>query len=217
MVVIFSRLKAVCAWLAEAWHVWLAVVVIGLALVVSLRPNTTEPVIRLTGLGLQLLGIATVIWGISEMRDLFGHPSLRSKAKAWLGRIPLLNRNVVIEAGGISVSAASAGKARAYVTHGPGPSPTIQTRLDAVEKTVTTIHERISETQTEMDEGLQKTADALNGEEQLRSAEDTAIREKLEATGTGAVHISGIGASWLFVGVILSTASREIAALIGSH
>ena len=90
MVITFSRLKTVWAWLAEAWHVWLAVVVIGFALVVSLRPNTPEPVIRLTGLVLQLLGIATVIWGISETRALFGHPSLRSKAKAWLGRFPLL-------------------------------------------------------------------------------------------------------------------------------
>jgi len=33
----------------------------------------------------------------------------------------------------------------------------------------------------------------------------------LEATGTGGVHISAIGASWLFVGIILSTAAPEIA------
>jgi hypothetical protein len=34
--------------------------------------------------------------------------------------------------------------------------------------------------------------------------------KKLEATGTGGIHISAIGASWLFVGVILSTAAVEI-------
>jgi hypothetical protein len=65
-----------------------------------------------------------------------------------------------------------------------------------------------------MDEELRKTADALKREAQSRQTEDTAIREKLEATGTGGVHISAIGASWLFVGVVLSTAATEIAQLL---
>jgi hypothetical protein len=106
------------------------------------------------------------------------------------------------------------GKARAYVTHGPGAVPTIEARLDALEKNVTSIHERITQAQKEMDEEFQKTADALKREEQSRQAEDNVIREKLEATETGGVYISAIGASWLFVGVILSTAATEIAALL---
>ena len=213
MVITLSRIKAVWPWLAEARHAWLPVAIIVVALVVSLRPHTGEPVIRLTGLFLQLMGIATVIWGISETRALFGHPSLMRKAKTWLGRFPLLRRNVVIGVGGVSLST-STGKAQAYGTHGPGPKPTVDSRLNALEKNVTAIHERIKETHAEMDEGFQKSADALKREEQSRLAEDAAIRERLEATGTGGVHISAIGASWLFVGVILSTASVEIAALI---
>ncbi len=208
-----SRLKAVWPWLVEARHAWLAGAVICAALFISFRPHTTESVIRLTGLVLQLLGIGTVIWGISETRALFGHASLTSKARAWLGRFPLLRRNIVVAAGGVAFLAAL-GKARAHVTHGPGASPTIETRLEALEKNVTSIHERISQTQKEMDEELRKTADALKREEQSRQAEDRAIREKLEATGTGGVHISAIGASWLFVGVILSTAATEIAELL---
>ena len=208
-----SRLKAVWLWLVEARHAWLAGAVICAALFISFRPHTTESVIRLTGLILQLLGIGTVIWGISETRALFGHASLASKARAWLGRFPLLRRNIVVAAGGVAFSA-TLGKARAHVTHGPGASPTIETRLEALEKNVTSIHERISQTQKEMDEELGKTADALKREEQSRQAEDRAIREKLEATGTGGVHISAIGALWLFVGVTLSTAATELAQLL---
>ena len=95
-----------------------------------------------------------------------------------------------------------------------GANPTIEARLDAIENNVTSIHERISQVQREMDGEFQKTTDALNREEQARQAEDNTIREKLEATGTGGVHISAIGASWLLVGVILSTAAIEIAALL---
>lgn len=204
------RMKALWPWLVEARFAWLALGVIALALAVSLRPHTPEPVIRLTGLALQVLGIGTVIWGISETRALFGHPSFAAKAKSWFGRFPLLRRNAVVAAGVGSIGFATC-KARAYGTHGPGPNPTIESRINALEKNVVLLHERISSTEREMDDEFRKGAEALKKEEQTRQAEDNAIREKLEATGTGGVHISAIGASWLFVGVVLSTAGLEIA------
>lgn len=210
---IISRLKSIWPWLVEARYAWLSAAVIIIALGISFRPHTTEPVIRLTGLVLQLLGIGTVIWGISETRALFGHPSFSSKAKSWLSRFPLLRRNVVLGVGSATLSCV-AGKARAYGTDGPGANPTIETRVETLEKNVISIHERISQTQKEMDEDFQKAADALKREEQSRQTEDSAIQEKLEATGTGGVHISVIGASWLFVGVILSTAAIELAELL---
>ena len=205
-----SRLRAIGPWLLSARYAWIAVGGILIALTISLRPHTPEPVIRLTGLVLQLFGIGTVIWGISETRALFGHPSLASKAKSWLRSFPLLRRNIILAAGAISSSSAFC-KGRAFVTHGPGPNPTIETRVEALEKNVDLIHERISSTEKEMDEEFRKATEALKNEEQSRQTEDRAIREKLEATGTGGVHISAIGASWLFVGVILSTAGIEIA------
>src|SRR5687767_2905175 len=113
------RLRAVWPWLTAARHTWLAVGVTAVALVVSLRPGTSEPVIRLTGLILQLLGIATVIWSISETRALFGHPSIASKVRAYLGRFPLFRRSAV--ASGSAVAAATAiVRGRAFSTHGPG-------------------------------------------------------------------------------------------------
>lgn len=213
MAINVSHIKQLWPWLVEARFAWLALGVIAVALIVSLRPQTPEYVIRLTGLVLQLFGIATVAWGISETRILFGHPSFAAKAKSWLGRFPLRRRDVVFAAGAGSFLAAT-GKARGYVTRGPGPNPTIKTRIDALEKNVLLLHERISSTEKEMDEEFQKITDALKNEEQARKSEDNVIRAKLEVTGTGGVHISAIGASWLFVGVILSTAGLEIAELL---
>lgn len=207
------RLRALWPWLAEARYAWLALGVIFIALVVSLRVCTSEPVIRLTGLVLQVLGIGTVIWGISETRALFGHPSFAAKTKSWLERFPLLRRNIVLAAGTGSFAFAT-GKARGHVTNGPGPNPTIESRVESLERNIALIHERISSTENEMDEVFRKTADALRNEEQTRRSEDQILYERLEATGTGGVHISAIGASWLFVGVVLSTASVEIARLL---
>jgi hypothetical protein len=178
-------------------------------LAISLGPLASEQVIRLTGLTLQVLGIGTVAWGISETRALFGHPSFVSKTKAWFGRFPLLRSTHVLTATGVAALGLT-GKARAHVTHRP-TAPTIEARVEALENNVTSIHTRITETQNEMDDGLNKAAEALKRESQAREDEDKTIRHKLEATGTGGVHISAIGASWLFVGVVLSTASTEIA------
>lgn len=167
MFVSASRIRALWPWLIEARFAWLTLGVIAAALAVALRPHTPEPVIRLTGLILQLLGIGTVIWGISETRALFGHPLFTTKAKSWLGRFPLLKKNIVHGAAGCYMAAAT-GKMRGYATQGSGPNPTLETRVDALEKNVTHIHERITSTEREMDEGFHKATEALKGEEQAR-------------------------------------------------
>lgn len=208
-----AQLKAVLPWLAEARYVWLSLAVNIFALAIAIRPGTSEPVIRLTGLVLQVLGIGTVIWGISETRALFGHPTITSKAKGWFGRFPLLKRNIIVGSAALEMTAAI-GKAKAYVLHNPVPTPTVETRLAALEKNIISIHERITQTQNEMDQEFGRVSEELKGEKQLRETEDNTIHTKLEATGTGGVHISAIGASWLFVGVILSTAGVELVKLI---
>lgn len=204
-----SRVKQLWLWLVEARFAWLALGVTMAALVVALRPHTSEAVIRLTGLFLQILGISTVIWGISETRALFGHPSFAAKVKSWLGRFPLRSKKVIIGTGTFSLPDMTL-SGRGYVTHGAGKNSTIETRLNALEKNISLIHERISGAEKEMEEKFRMAADKLKTEEHMRQIEDNAIHEKLEATGTGGVHISTIGALWLFVGVTLSTAGVEI-------
>lgn len=208
-----AQLRALRSWLAGARHAWLAGSVVAIALVIALRPGAPEPVIRLTGLLLQLLGICTVAWGISETRALFGHPPFTSKARWWITRFPFLRRPIVASLSGVA-SLGIAGKVRAFGTDGPGPDPTIDARVAALEKNIDALHNRITETQKEMDAEFAKVTDAMKREEHSRQSEDLAIRAKLEATGTGGVHISAIGALWLFIGVALSTASTEIAAAL---
>jgi hypothetical protein len=69
--------------------------------------GATERAFRITGLVLQLCGISSIIWGISETRALFGHASLAAKIKAWFQRFPLHRRRVVFAAVGESLAAAT--------------------------------------------------------------------------------------------------------------
>lgn len=131
-----------CAW---KW----AGAAIGFALWWCVFRNPAELSIRHTGLLLQLLGIGTAFWGIV---------SLTSRVTAWLG----LPRNITCE---LSTGhfAFHPSDARAHVTHGPGA--TIETRLDALEKNVPAMEERVIK---EIDEQFRKFTDMVKGEEQSR-------------------------------------------------
>jgi hypothetical protein len=125
----------------------------------------------------------------------------------------LLRKNIVTAVGTASLALLT-DKMRAHSTHNPGPTPTIEARIESLERNIVLIHARITGTEKEMDEEFKKLSDALKSEEQARQSEDNDIHNKLETTSTGGVHISAIGALWLFVGVILSTAAVEIAELL---
>ena len=201
-------------WLGAARYVWRCLGVIAIALLICLHRGAGEPLIRLTGLLLQLLGIGTVAWGISETRALFGHPPFMRVIKNWLENCPL-RRSVVVSATGTATLGALTGRGRGYGMHGTGPNPTIQDRLDAIEKNLQAIHDRITQTQNEADAGFNRVEDLVKSEQHARQSSDRSIQEKLEATGTGGVHISAMGAAWLFVGMTLSTAAIEISAALG--
>jgi hypothetical protein len=209
-----SQLKAIPPWLADANDVWICAGVLGIALIVAFRPGTCEPIIRIVGLVLQMLGLGAVVVGIAKTRALFKLPSLLAKAKAWARRCPFRKpATQTISGAGIAVGTAF-GKGSAYGKSKPGQNPSTDDRLDALEKNVDNIHARITSIEVDLNSELQKSASALLRESQARQADDQEIRKKLEETSAGGLHISAIGTAWLFVGVFLSTAAPELAALL---
>lgn len=202
--------RAFWLWLMEPRHFWLAILVVVLAGGLSLRRGVTEPEVRITGLVLQILGIGTVAWGIRETRVLFGRPTLVDKFLDWLRRFPVYGGHLVSGSANITVGPASV-HGRGYTSASAGLDASVQARVDALERNVKLINERISHTQNEMDQKFRIHADLLEREEHIRGREVQALRAKLEATETGGLHISAMGALWLFVGVTLSTAAPEIA------
>jgi hypothetical protein len=191
-------------------RIGLAILVVVLALGFTLRGGVTEREVRFVGLLLQILGIGTVAWGIRKTRALFGRPTLVGQFHAWLRRVPVYGGRVVFANVNITIPGASL-HARGYASATVGPDASLEARTEALEKTVKLINERIDHTQNEMDQKFRSQADLLRQEEQTRTRDDQAIHEKLEASETGGLDISAIGALWLFVGVMLRTAAPEIA------
>lgn len=198
-------------WLFDARLFCLALSVAAGPLVFALRTSASEPTIRIMGLALQVLGIATVAWGIRETRALFGHDDLFTIAKKWFVRVPVYGGRVVSG----SVNLTEGGDTAHFlgcVSSTASPNATVEERVSVLEKNVQHLNERIDEAQTEMDQGFRAQSSALEEEKHNRSNEDQLLSAKLEATETGGLHISAMGALWLFIGVSLSTASVELSA-----
>jgi hypothetical protein len=207
---LFSWFRALWFWLTEPRHFWLATFVVAIALGFTLGRGVTEQEVRITGMLLQILGIGTVAWGIRETRALFGRPTLMAQFRAWLHRFPAYGGRVVSASTNITVPGASL-HARGYVTTVARSNASVEERIDTLEKKVKLIHERIDQTQIEVDQMFRSHTDLLRQEEHTRAREDQSIREKLEVSEMGGLKISAMGALWLFVGVTLSTAAPEIA------
>lgn len=205
----YNWLRAILYWLFDARLFWLALVVVIASLLFVVHKGVTEPEIRLTGLVLQILGIATVAWGIRETRALFGRPDIFTLARNWIHKAPVYGGRVVSGSINVTLPGLEA-HARGYCSSTATLDATIEERVDVLEKNVKHINNRIDETQTEIDQHSRVQSVALKQEKQERSQQDQELSAKLEVTETGGLHISAIGALWLFVGVSLSTASVEI-------
>ena len=203
-------IRARWCWFAKAKYVWIAFFSTLIALLIGLWSPSSEQRIRLTGLILQLLGVATVVWGIAKTRADFGYPPIFTWAKGYFSCFPIVRRSATVAPKGV-VAFTSTGTVTADATNGPGLNPTIESRLDTLEKNMEALHGRITTTKNEMQERFNKANEALFAETASRTAEDALTRGMLEKTATGGVHISAMGATWLFVGVFLSTAAPELA------
>ena len=90
----------------------------------------------------------------------------------------------------------------------------VDARLDALQKDVDLAHERINQTQDELDRAARAHSGAIQEEQRWRQLEDEKLRGMLETTETGGLSLSGVGAVWLFIGVAFSTVAPGLSKLL---
>ena len=196
--------------------VYLAIAVIGLPVAASFW-WPSENIIRYAGLWLQLFGIGTVAWGIRKTHRLFGHPSfwdqVRQSVHQWLHDRPKYRQDTVIELDSGSVAVSGVGL-RPFVWSSAGPEATPEQRLDALEENLERVRDDPARFQENTFDEFKKRDDALKQEQRTRSIADQELKELLTATEMGGLNLSAIGVILLFLGVIRSTISAELGALL---
>ena len=171
-----------------------------------------EPRLRIAGLILQLLGLGTVIWGLRDIRKLFGRPSLLEDAAARLRRFPRYKANVapVILSGSIALGRVAV-SGRILVSLPPTAS--VEERIAALEQAQRQQSDLIADIPGRIHKEAQVRATELESERRERAVGDNKIQGVLEEASAGGLPVARVGALWLFVGLILGTASTEIAKL----
>lgn len=193
---------------------YLALVYVMLGISIIYASGITERSIRLVGGWLQIMGLGTVIWGISTTRKQFGHPSALTLAVSWLRRYPLVRSTAHLQPDGISVSASLLG-GRLTTVFTPKPHTTLEDRLTSIEQGIITVQERVAAAESQMDQYVANTRGKIAAEARARESADQSTMKAIEAASTGGIYISAIGTAWLFVGVIFSTASPELSSWLG--
>ena len=209
---LWSWLHDQARWIATASPAWGTLGVIGIvAGVASFLPGNTDDRVRYCGMTLELLGVFTVVHGLREKRRLFKRPSLFDHLKDWLGRRPRWGaKNQVIiaaSAGHLSIS----GSARTSIWRGTAPDATLEARFAALEANVETLRSEQAELAKQLQAEAQTRNTALEAERRSRDSVVNALRSQLDTFGAGGLPLETAGLVWLILGVVLATASTEIA------
>jgi hypothetical protein len=97
------------------------------------------------------------------------------------------------------------------VTVSPTKQPSLEERIVALEQAQRQQSDLIADVRGRVDKEAQVRASELKSERRERAVVDNKIRGLLEEASAGGLHIEWVGVVWLFLGLILGTASMEIA------
>jgi hypothetical protein len=210
----WRTIAAHCSWLTEEWWPWIAVgIAVGVPLVAYLLPGELEPRVRLAGMVLQLCGIGTVAWGIRKTRRFFGEKSYRERVREYWGRRPgdrtsaLTGHAMPAEAGDFSIGTGDVG----WQITTPEAQP--HEKIAALESNVERMRKALRDGEHHLKEEARKRVASIDAERQGRERGDEEVRGVIREAAAGGLDLSAMGVVWLFIGVILGTASPEIAQL----
>jgi len=201
---------ALARWLFwEPRHIWFCGAALGLAAVVVALLGYTEPAIRLTGLALQLAGIVTVVLGVISAREFFGLPPVTESIRSWWRRRP--TRKVHHASGSLSGSyALVSASGDGYASIPIDPEASLEEMIRVIQSNFEVLHNRI----TAVDAQSIARHKPLESKVQEHDALISNVRQDLslhvKMFGTNSLHISAIGAVWLFAGAVLGAASPEL-------
>lgn len=200
-------------WLARVRLATFAVAIVVVAIAVSFLVRT-ELAIRLAGLCLQLLGIAAASLGIRDTRRMFGKPSFLQSLRNWATSFPRFKPKIqhVSVSGSLSMDMSVS----ATVWHNAASDATLESRIEAIEANLKSVDDRLRSAEGAISTNERVLTYKLQQESQERGSQIAELHRKVEAASTDGLHLAAAGAFWLAVGVVLSTASPELLALMCS-
>lgn len=190
-------------------HYWWAFIGVASAILWVFACGWTEDAFRLAGMGLQLGGVYTVVLGILKTRADFGQPTVRSQFRRWAKMFP----NYILRTTTVSMSGTFppiTAEFNMRSTHAPAADQTIEGRVGHLEKVVQELAGEHGKTRLAVLQAEKKAQKALDEQARMLSSQIDTVHGKIEATATGGLHISAVGAILIFFGTVFGGAGHEL-------
>ncbi len=210
----FNWFKRILTWLFEIKYTLLSIAVIPITIsIFYLIFYDWETKLRLSGMFLELIGLLTVALGLRDTRKLFKHPSFAERAIKWFTNFPKFKNNIHIVVGSASLNMRG-GAVSAHVTVNSNKDITIEERLSLLEDKINTLNETQSAIASKVDDNYKKHNQDLEKEQDNRELGDNENKDLIQNASANGIVLEAIGIFWLSIGIILATASEELACLI---
>jgi hypothetical protein len=163
-----------------------------------------EVAIRWIGMLLQLVGVLEAAYGIRQTRKLFNRPFGRQ----WFAERPRKREVIqaVGSAGGLNLVM---GRMRGRVD--VPPDADMEQRVSRLEKNYELLFNEVGTETNALRANDAEIEEKLNNEEAQRKTGDSTVSNQLAETAIGGLRLQLSGVILLLAGIILGTASREIA------
>jgi hypothetical protein len=200
-------------WLFNGRHLWGGPVGVFAAVgLCALLPWGSEIRIRYAGLFLELAGIVTVAVGLQETRTLFNRSTFLRSVAAWVGSFPRwrVEQTIVTGAANIQLEGVNADAHGAAML---SPNATIEERLAHLQAQVQILGQLAFEMRMQFDAKFKTQEKVLDAERRERNDGDAGLHKLIDEAVAGGLTLEAMGLVWLVAGLVLSTASTEIAKL----
>jgi len=162
---------------------------------------------------LQMFGLITVAIGISQLRRMFGKPSLFERITNWLQKlIGAFRKSVSIEIHNGMHGMVAGGSAIAG-TLCTSPE-TLETRVEKLEKALNVLKEQHGKMLRTLEDNLSRVESLVHDEGNKRQLGDADISKMLEEVAVGGIHLEVVGLVWLLLGMFGTSIPKELAKLL---
>ncbi|KZY47461.1 hypothetical protein A3731_07885 [Roseovarius sp. HI0049] len=196
------------------WPLWIGIFALVAVWLILFVLGCREKDIRLLGMLLQLGGFLTVAKGLRDSGRLFKKPTVRERIALYFKRFP--RRRVtkhIASAQGVSVSVPTA-RGRGMVL--PRPDTPLERRVEMLEERTTSLFREVGELEGKLRAQSDELTLKITEEVTQRRAGHRAFEEQLERAVIGGIHVEWWGVSFFIAGIILASASPELAGLLGN-
>lgn len=180
----------------------------------SLASNAAQH-FRWAGALLQVAGIGTVAYGLSQTRKLFDLPSVGAGFDDWVKGVSdavsgprTITGSIQSVVPGIRQSAAGGVEYKR-----PGADAPTKERIQALQDGQDKLREDLANLRSDLNDKFQTTKEELSEESKMRKEADNRVKELIREASIGGIHLETIGILWLMFGVLFASVPQTFAFL----